>query len=362
MEEQEYDVARINIPRVRVHSCNDSDLLRPDDYTNLSTILNDSHGDLCINKKGAEYLKSAYRPSLIDSVDTHWVDYAKYKYQDAGKFVRHFGDKNLNILSYKDIFIFHMRDVPSTSLPPSDCPYIPNHKKLEFLHIPKTGGSTIELLGAAQNISWGTCHYMEMLHVIPGTVTKNLKCPDHPHRKHDYKSSIWHMPIHLLPEGAFEPYSESDVFCVIRNPYDRIVSEYNMNVKVDPGKFNNSVDALNKFVKNHLTQFVSEKNEVKSFDTHAYWMLNGHFIPQIDYTRDAKHILRFENIEKEFNCLMSQYGLNIHWPIRKNEHHPSKGSNAKLTKVDLTQENVELIKFVYKDDFDAFGYTMNTKE
>ena len=59
---------------------------------------------------------------------------------------------------------------------------------------------------------------------------------------------------------------------------------------------------------------------------------------------------------------MSQYGLNIHWPIGKNEHHPSKGSNAKLTKVDLTQENVELIKFVQKDDFDAFGYAMNTKE
>ena len=166
------------------------------------------------------------------------------------------------------------------------------------------------------------------------------------------------MPIHLLPEGSFEPYSESDVFCVTRNPYDRIVSEYNMNVKTHPGKFKNSVDALNKFVKKHLTQFISEKNEVKSFDTDAYWMENGHFIPQIDYTRDVKHILRFENIEKEFNCLMSQYGLRIYWPIQNNEHQPSEGSNAKLTKGDLTHENMELIKFVYKEDFDAFGYTV----
>src|SRR6056300_49583 len=63
--------------------------------------------------------------------------------------------------------------------------------KLEFVHITKTGGSSIENAGATIGINWGSCHYMKVEEV-------GCSSPDLPYEKPDYQSyaltSPWHTP------------------------------------------------------------------------------------------------------------------------------------------------------------------------
>lgn len=77
----------------------------------------------------------------------------------------------------------------------SSCP-----PRLEFLHIPKSGGTTIEKAGFQQgNIAWGCCHF----HLNLKEPWKDL-CPTYlavnyslwP--KHKKLNDLWHYPLHWL--------------------------------------------------------------------------------------------------------------------------------------------------------------------
>eukprot|EP01083_Nonionella_stella_P291332 991350_1 len=99
-------------------------------------------------------------------------------------------------------------------------------KRLEFVHITKTGGSAIEKAGTKNGLIWGACHYMELEEV---GCTK----PDLSYESPKYQSyaltSPWHTPPKLLKQYVNAdqyPYDDSDLFVVVRNPYDRILSEY----------------------------------------------------------------------------------------------------------------------------------------
>jgi hypothetical protein len=101
---------------------------------------------------------------------------------------------------------------------------------LEFVHFKKTAGSSIEKAAAEHGILWGACHFLK----IP-----ELGCldPDIPYVAPNYPSyasvNRWHTPWHTPPkilrrtvERDFYPYLDADLFTVVRNPYDRFVSEY----------------------------------------------------------------------------------------------------------------------------------------
>jgi hypothetical protein len=68
-------------------------------------------------------------------------------------------------------------------------------RRLEFVHITKTGGSAIEKAGAKAGIIWGACHYMNITEV-------GCERPDIPYIAPDYQSyaltSPWHTPPKLL--------------------------------------------------------------------------------------------------------------------------------------------------------------------
>ena len=102
-----------------------------------------------------------------------------------------------------------------------DAPFA--NRKLEFLHIPKNAGTTIEAAAGKVGITWGVCHFKQMSY-CPGfnatKVPKNHNEPPEP---------VWHYPIQYLNLFTEEnPYKGSgiDLFTVVRNPYDRMISEY----------------------------------------------------------------------------------------------------------------------------------------
>lgn len=55
-------------------------------------------------------------------------------------------------------------DVHSTSVVISQG-RIQKKKRLEFVHITKTGGSAVESVGAQNGIIWGACHYLKIAEV-----------------------------------------------------------------------------------------------------------------------------------------------------------------------------------------------------
>lgn len=98
---------------------------------------------------------------------------------------------------------------------------------LSLIHIPRTGGTTIEectVNEKQQERRWGKYRSVDLLQKDPA-----------------FNCSIWHAPPRLLDhnglphchvldysgDGKYRPLMEDEeTFCVVRNPYERLISEY----------------------------------------------------------------------------------------------------------------------------------------
>lgn len=197
-------------------------------------------------------------------------------------------------------------------------------KPLKFMHITKTGGSSIEQLGVALNMSWG-------IH----------------HSSSDKTYGFWHEIPSRKKASLLRQY---DWFTVVRNPYDRIVSEFwcqyggaGRPTQVNPSNFNAFI----------MEQIKSKGNEE----------LKGHYTPQYKYLSVLNigpgvvlRVLRFEKLQSDFNDLCSLYNLPklklmvLNKPQKKhyNVSH-------------LSEQTISLIQSVYKVDFEIFGYSMDVR-
>lgn len=221
---------------------------------------------------------------------------------------------------------------------------------LELLHIPKTGGTELELLAARHNITWGACHWVDQLDGQP--------CPFHYAPASlihaNYHVSYWHLPMHLLDDDESQinnPYRNAAVFAVVRNPYTRLVSQWNykdLDVH-DMGYSRNNPEHMNMYLQAMLRIMLQANSPAQS----EYFLSDGHFIPQYDYIHNQKiAIIRHENIAEDFACLMQRYQLT---QLQLPPEHVN-AADGLLTELDLTADTMELIERVYEKDFVTLGY------
>mmetsp|Transcript_115469 Transcript_115469/g.313456 ORF Transcript_115469/g.313456 Transcript_115469/m.313456 type:complete len:328 (-) Transcript_115469:111-1094(-) len=233
---------------------------------------------------------------------------------------------------------------------------------LVFIHIPRNAGSSIEMcsqldpqLPASQR--WGCANEnirgltrMPFLSGFPGY--------DSPWPPACYKQ---HVPPQYLPDI----YHDKETFCIVRDPYSRMVSQFRfLMIHTAWNQQNCTADVMNQALLEDLTAAKKENP----------YIADCHYLPQSTFvhginpntaapvfkdkkTRSCKHILRLEHLSADFEGLMSSHGYpyELH---KKNRAGGTLGPKdcSHLSKQHLSPKVRALIEEVFAQDFQRFGY------
>lgn len=193
---------------------------------------------------------------------------------------------------------------------------INRNKKALFIHIPKTAGTSIEKFFNMQNKN---CFFQ---------------------RKHIHKiNGIRFCSQHLRYVDMKERLDNIDdyfSFSFVRNPYDRMVSEF----------FYRGGNKKHKNINKWVKKFINRNDE-------------DHCLAQYEFICDENdNILvdflgSFENLNEDFSKLADKLNLK-----KKKLPHERKTNVRKNKNYDeyLNEESKELIYERYKKDFELFGY------
>ena len=196
--------------------------------------------------------------------------------------------------------------------------YSPPTKELKFIHITKCGGSFLEDTAKSNDIKWGRFHkeYGNRHHIFIDKPTK-LKI------KYDWFRAV------------------------VRNPYDRILSEYYCEWGgIGLKKITHNKELFN----NYLIKKINDRSLIGDHYTEQYKYID----PNIPI-----HIIKLENFEKELKCLFKHYNIlsNVDYTQKTNSaKHKNKG--IMFTIHDFDYELIQLINEVYANDFLLFNYEM----
>jgi len=225
---------------------------------------------------------------------------------------------------------------------------------LMFSHIPKTGGTTIEVNAKVQNVSWGYCNYpKEGLLGCPSVPFPN-KDPGYS-LKGNWNSSVdwWHTPRTYFPLATVDPFLDAEVFAVIREPKSRMVSEFSW-VCGPASPWKDACNSTLMFDKSYMNDWLQKKLRAK------VGVARGHYVSQYSYivgpqrVRVADHVLRMENLTTEFPRLMKAFSLE---DIQLEKHYNSAAKSSKnLGSKDLEPETIQIIRDTYPDDIGSLGY------
>lgn len=219
--------------------------------------------------------------------------------------------------------------------------YDSTNYNLKFLHITKNAGTYIEDLGFNNNLVLGK---------INNSIEKY-------YLKHTTYTDYYHLPPSLFYNEVFNNNfcnSDNINFLVVRNPYDRILSElFCPWVGIILNNTTPTKDEINEYLNKKLNNYLKNHNTLFN---------GGHYALQYSYAYDNNNILivdeilKLETLDEDLKKLNKNYNLNL--IIDKNK---TNKSSKKYQVSDLTDENIEIINEVYKLDFEMFQYPMIIK-
>jgi len=196
-----------------------------------------------------------------------------------------------------------------------------HQRKIIFIHIPKTGGSSIETM-----------------------LSDNGRYELHYHCVRNGRSQH-HLTAFELKYALGPMYQNYFKFAFIRDPYDKMISEYYWCKTPRTGY--RSGQSFDDFLK-YVEDVVNNQKYFKYID-------NDHFIPQYYYLFHNKKLLvgniyKFEEINTVLPMLKAKFKINAEIP------HLNKSIKKDEEKLVLTDEQKERIYKLYKIDFDVFNY------
>lgn len=193
-----------------------------------------------------------------------------------------------------------------------------------FIHIPKTGGLTIEAALKLKSIR----HRARFKNAVArdGSIIGNV--------------SFGHMDYHkLLRDRDYSPYIDKSAFkyAFCRNPYDRAVSHWKYCMKKHPSIIPQDTPFL------EFTRLISRPDKRKHF-REQYLYVN-------DITIDFQG--RFENFLEDLSKIADMIGVNLQSIPHENstKHKPYFAYYC--------EESKQNILNFYRKDFEYFGYDIN---
>lgn len=192
---------------------------------------------------------------------------------------------------------------------------ISHEHKAIFVHIPKTGGQSVsKMLG----IKKGVDNYYN----------------------YDSGEERTHFTVHMMPKLDYYK------FAFVRNPYTRIISEYQHRMK-NINVFHEPTNYKTNFV--HYCRMLSHRwDKIESVDHFR----KSHVIPQHMFVNNSVETYRFEDFENECKRLCDRLGI-----VRK-----VPKTNASEYTCEHTEETIEITNRLYRKDFERFGYETMVKE
>ena len=247
---------------------------------------------------------------------------------------------------------------------------------LDFVHIPKTGGSTIELAGMHQaQKAWGYFAWAG----LEGKA-------GYYGEKHGNELVNWHTPPFMVSFIAEERlphyYKGQDIFAVIRNPYTRLVSEifYRCGLYTDADRRSLCLNKVrvNRRTRRQLTLQLNTVNEVNSstiLDPKVFersLKRSCHLVPQWQYfydrfsgEREIRYLLHYEFLAEDFQALMDYHSLNISLGLESRErvtNYFNTQPDGFRGVEDFDKTTLSLIVQLYRKDFELGGYSLNSSD
>ncbi len=253
-----------------------------------------------------------------------------------------------------------------------------DNTELGFVHIPKTGGSSIEREAKESQKLWGYYafgghrtneRWLSTKYLDQRLYGKGTPC-------------LWHTPPFLLPslkkKNKTLPYENQDLFAVIRNPFARIASEIHYRCNFRRKKL-----CLNKADVNHVKQeelgfllnCTRELNQSTILEPKGleclFSKLEGHLVPQWQFfydpfsgERQIRYLLHFEKLSEDFQDLMESKSLNMSLGVAKMRSTNYSAATADEFRgvEDFDEVTRRLIVELYRKDFELGGYSLNISD
>ncbi len=219
--------------------------------------------------------------------------------------------------------------------------FISHQYKVIFIHIQKVGGSSIQ--------RW-------FGQLDPNLVTKIAIDPAKNRPKHCFATDIETVI-------GNEMYSDYTKFCVVRNPFNRLVSWYWM-LKLrsfeeeNPDIIETEGDKVNFALIDELNKNASNFDEfVRLPESHESGLFERFFFNQLDYISDVSgvivdRILKFENLGNDFAALAEELGLQ-----GQQLPHMNKTPRNADYRTYYNEPTKQLITERFQRDLDYFNYT-----
>jgi len=206
--------------------------------------------------------------------------------------------------------------------------------KCVYIHIPKTAGVSLVHSMLTSILGYETAGEI-------GYLPNNLKCQFELRGKQKHKLARYFVPEDIS-RGLWNSYYK---FTVVRNPWDRVVSEFHWRHSLSHRKPSSDFKEFILYCKKRIDDKTNKANDI--YWTHAQTQKS--FITDHDNNIILDDIFRFENITEDVNTIGVKLGITMKLHL----YNTSKHTNYKDY---YNTETKQMIESLYKEDIEEFSY------